>query len=699
MGTDLDPIGQQQNHGKNQSKSEQSTEKSGEKSSAKDGMPFGQGIGARQARRNAAALDRYDSRLGLFKLVTAIVLIALVVGIYPRLGLQVGMGAAMLAVLCFLLLAGLHRRVTRRRDRWIALARSYEAESARRDRSFSALSEDVHEGALLTPWSRELARQALPANHFFALDLDVARLLFPLLDTCATPEASEKLLNLLLAQQNSHDSDKYSAAVAQQRSARVRAIAPYTRLLRELDAARFAPDVAQAWAQGKACRLIDLQTLLAGEQVKNRIFVYLGFGLVSIAAWLYLLLPAHVQLFRTGETEPYVASLLQYAVVPLIGLAVYRGVIETGNALRRRMASLELLMKDISAIRDAAPLAELAEVVARARVDLRNLRIALDLISSRSNPVFWLFVHAIVPFDTLLCLATWLSIKRVSGRFAQLTSGLVEFDCDAALSRFWNENPEFTFSEFTSIRGTPLSRSSSAIEALNMGHPLLPKVSRVTNSVQWTAADRLVLLTGSNMSGKSTFLRTIGINAILHNIGAPVCATQFRAPVLQLLCAIRVDDALEAGTSYFYAEVKRLAALLGHVSLAKPSGDGEDSLPLYLIDEIFRGTNNRERFLGSLYVIRGFLETFSIGIVTTHDLSLTQLQQMDTAGRVRNMHFRETVESARLQFDYMLRSGPCPTTNALRIMHAEGLPVPAEISEVDEAALVRVMQVQSSQLQ
>jgi hypothetical protein len=673
MGTDLDPIGQQQNHG----------------------------IGARQARRNAAALDRYDSRLGLFKLLAAIVLIGLVVGVYPRLGLQAGVGVAMLAVLCFLLLAGLHRGVTRRRDRWTALARSYEAEAARRDRSFSALSEDLHEGALLTPWSRELARQSLPANHFFALDLDVARLLFPLLDTCATPEASEKLLDLLLAQSRTPDNSEYSSQVAQQRSARVRAIAPYTRLLRELDAARFAPDVSHAWVQGKACRLIDLQKLLAAEQVTNRILVYLGFGLVSIVAWLYLLLPAHVQLFRSGETEPYVASLLRYAVVPLIGLAVYRGVIETGNALRRRMASLELLMKDISAIRNAAPLAELAEVVARSRADLRNLRFALDLISSRSNPVFWLFVHAILPFDTLLCLATWLSIKRISGRFAQLTSGLVEFDCDAALSRFWNENPEFTFSEFIETGRGPLSAVGGAciLEARNMGHPLLPRVSRVTNSVQWTATDRLVLLTGSNMSGKSTFLRTIGINAILHNIGAPVCATQFRAPVLQLLCAIRVDDALEAGTSYFYAEVKRLAALLRNVTLAKPSSGVEDSLPLYLIDEIFRGTNNRERFLGSLYVIRGFLETSSIGIVTTHDLSLTQLQQMDSVGRVRNMHFRETVESARLQFDYMLRSGPCPTTNALRIMHAEGLPVPAEISEVDEATLVGVMQVQTSPVQ
>jgi energy-coupling factor transporter ATP-binding protein EcfA2 len=348
-------------------------------------------------------------------------------------------------------------------------------------------------------------------------------------------------------------------------------------------------------------------------------------------------------------------------------------------------------------------------VVARSRAYLRNLRISLDLISSRSNPVFWLFVHAILPFDTLLCLATWLSINRISGRFTQLTNGLVEFDCDAALSRFWNENPEFTFSEFILTGGAPLgsamvtaaTRAPSVdgrclLEASHMGHPLLPRKSRVTNSVQWTAADRLVLLTGSNMSGKSTFLRTIGINAILHNIGAPVCATQFRAPVLQLLCAIRVDDALEAGTSYFYAEVKRLAALLRNVTQAESSGSREDSLPLYLIDEIFRGTNNRERFLGSLYVIRGFLETSSIGIVTTHDLSLTQLQQMDSVGRVRNMHFRETVESARLQFDYMLRSGPCPTTNALRIMHAEGLPVPAEISEVDEAALVRVMQVQPS---
>lgn len=662
------------------------------------------GIGPRQARRYAAVLDRYDSRLGLFKLLTAIALFALVVGIYPKLGLQAGVAAAMLAVLVFLLLASGHRRLGMRRDRWSALARSYEAAAARKARSFQVLNEDTHDRALVTPWSRELVRQGPPAHHFFALDLDVARLLFPLLDTCATPEASEKLLNLLLGQTTDSDGERLTATAAQQRSARIRAVAPYRKLLRELDAARFAPDVAQAWVQGKACRLVDLQKLLVAEQARGRIFAYLGFGLVSLFAWFYLLIPAHVQLFRTGATESYVASLLRYAIVPLIGLAVFRGVVETGNALRRRMASLELLMKDISAIRGAAPLAELAEMVALARVDLRNLRIALDLLSSRSNPVFWLFVHVLVPFDTLLCLASWLSINRIARRFEQLTSGLVEFDCDAALSRFWNENPEFTFSQFIGPMGGDSAsagpRTSApgpcVLEASMMGHPLLPRTSRVTNSVTWLTADRLLLLTGSNMSGKSTFLRTLGINGILHNIGAPVCASVFKAPPLQLLCAIRVDDALEAGTSYFYAEVKRLAALLRKVSLARESGD--DALPLYLVDEIFRGTNNRERFLGSLYVIRGFLETPSIGVVTTHDLSLTQLQQLDAAGRVRNMHFRETVESARLQFDYLLRSGPCPTTNALRIMHAEGLPVPAVVSAGDEAALARMAQDPAGQL-
>jgi DNA mismatch repair ATPase MutS len=171
------------------------------------------------------------------------------------------------------------------------------------------------------------------------------------------------------------------------------------------------------------------------------------------------------------------------------------------------------------------------------------------------------------------------------------------------------------------------------------------------------------------MAGKSTLLRAIGMNALLAQMGSVVCARSFAIPRVEILCAIQVSDSLESGASYFYAEVRRLVSVLNR--LKQSSGE---SAKLFLIDEIFRGTNNRERFLGSWQVISALLNTGAFGVLTTHDLALTRLEQ-DVEG-VRNFHLRETVGGqGQLEFDYLLRSGPCPTTNALIIMQQAGLPV------------------------
>jgi DNA mismatch repair ATPase MutS len=170
------------------------------------------------------------------------------------------------------------------------------------------------------------------------------------------------------------------------------------------------------------------------------------------------------------------------------------------------------------------------------------------------------------------------------------------------------------------------------------------------------------------MSGKSTFLRTVGINLCLAQAGAPVCASLFEWAWVRLATCIRVDDSLEAGLSFFYAEVKRLKSLLDATT------DRAQPPVLFLIDEIFKGTNNRERLIGSRSYISALSQSNGFGLVTTHDLELTDLDK--TVPGLRNAHFQETVEAGSLQFDYKLKPGPCPTTNALRIMELEGLPVP-----------------------
>ncbi len=172
------------------------------------------------------------------------------------------------------------------------------------------------------------------------------------------------------------------------------------------------------------------------------------------------------------------------------------------------------------------------------------------------------------------------------------------------------------------------------------------------------------------MAGKSTFIKTVGVNLCLAYAGAPVSARQLRSVPFRLHTCIRISDSIVDGFSYFYAEVKCLKRLLDKLN-------SQDARPLlYLIDEIFRGTNNRERLLGSRAYLRSCIGANGVGLLATHDLELASLA--DSYAQVRNYHLRDDVQDGRLVFDYRIRPGPCPTTNALKIMQMEGLPVESD---------------------
>lgn len=239
-----------------------------------------------------------------------------------------------------------------------------------------------------------------------------------------------------------------------------------------------------------------------------------------------------------------------------------------------------------------------------------------------------------------------------------------ELEALNALAHFGYLNPDYTFPE---VQATAESTTTPIFSARQMAHPLLSDTMRVGNDLTMERLGALVLITGSNMSGKSTFLRTVGLNLCLTFAGAPVCATALRTVPLRLYTCITVSDAILDGISYFYAEVRRLKALLE--ALTTPH-----AWPLFFcIDEIFRGTNNRERLIGSRAYIQALARGHGAGLVSTHDLELVTLVQ-EVPG-VRNAHFRDDVVNGRMVFDYLLRPGPCPTTNALTIMRLEGLPM------------------------
>jgi len=207
----------------------------------------------------------------------------------------------------------------------------------------------------------------------------------------------------------------------------------------------------------------------------------------------------------------------------------------------------------------------------------------------------------------------------------------------------------------------------SPFSAYGLAHPLIAIEKSVANDFVIDHLGSIALITGSNMAGKSSFLRTLGVNIRLAMCGAPVLAHEMRLVPWRIVASIRITDSVIDGFSFFYAEVKRLKALIEELNAPAP-------YPLFfLIDEIFRGTNNRERLIGSRSYVKNLVGHFGAGAIATHDLELVQLA--DDSPQIRNFHFRDDVKDGRMVFDYRIHPGPCPTTNALKIMRLAGLPV------------------------
>jgi DNA mismatch repair ATPase MutS len=199
-----------------------------------------------------------------------------------------------------------------------------------------------------------------------------------------------------------------------------------------------------------------------------------------------------------------------------------------------------------------------------------------------------------------------------------------------------------------------------------LGHPLIPAARRVVNDLRLGGERRLILVSGSNMSGKSTLLRTVGVNAVLALAGAPVCALKLALSPLALGATLRINDSLQAGKSRFYAELTRLKQIVDRAA-------GTPAL-LFLLDEILHGTNSHDRRIGAEAIIRGLIDRGAVGLVTTHDLALAEVA--DALGaRAANVHFEDHLEGGVMTFDYRMKEGIVRKSNALELMRAVGLEV------------------------
>jgi DNA mismatch repair ATPase MutS len=220
-----------------------------------------------------------------------------------------------------------------------------------------------------------------------------------------------------------------------------------------------------------------------------------------------------------------------------------------------------------------------------------------------------------------------------------------------------------------------LSRQAPAqFEAEGLGHPLLPEGRCVRNDLLLGPKRRLIVISGSNMSGKSTYLRAIGVNVVLALAGAPVRADRFLLTPVRIGASIRTVDSLQEGTSRFYAEITRLGELVRMAEQGPPL--------LFLLDEILGGTNSHDRRIGAACVARSLVQRGAVGLITTHDLALTKIaEELEPPGA--NFHFEDQIENGRMTFDYRLRAGVVEKSNALELMRSVGLDVGAPPKRIE----------------
>jgi hypothetical protein len=295
---------------------------------------------------------------------------------------------------------------------------------------------------------------------------------------------------------------------------------------------------------------------------------------------------------------------------------------------------------------------------------LRRIAWIASAASLQGNPIVWLLLNGLAPWDLFFAFQLGRYKEVLRQQLPVWLEVWYELEALNSLANFAFLNPHYTFPQ---VLPEQAGMKEGVFRAQALGHPLIPEEERVRNDFRIESLGQLALITGSNMSGKTTFLRTLGANLCLAYSGAPVDAASLHTIPWRLFTCIEVSDSLSDGISYFYAEVRRLKDLLEALYSSHP-------LPLFfLIDEIFKGTNNRERQIGGRAYVRALAGSHGAGLISTHDLELASLS--DALPQVSNYHFQETILDGRMIFDYRLRPGPSPTTNALRIMEMEGLPV------------------------
>jgi hypothetical protein len=529
----------------------------------------------------------------------------------------------------FLVLVVLHGRVRARRRRAERGREFFERGLARIDGQWAGAG-------------RSTGARFLTAHHPYADDLDVfgPGSLFELLCSARTALGEETLAAWLAAPAD--------VPTVRERQAAVQELAP--RLDLREDLAVLGEDVAAT------VRPEALASLVAPQARAPSLRLRLGASAVALAT------VAVIVLWSLGRV-PLPVVLGAVAVAAAVRWRLRGPVRGAEQAVAGHGPDLALLAAVLDRF-EREPLT--SPLVARLRGELvvqgrrpsqavRHVRRLVDLFDSRRNQ-FFAPIALVTLWDIHLALAIEAWRARHGASVGAWTAAIGHLEALASLAGYAWERPVDVFPDLT--EGEP------RFEGEALGHPLMPDATCVRNDVTLGDATRVLIVSGSNMSGKSTLLRAVGLNTVLALAGAPVRARRLRLTCLSAGATLRIRDSLQEGTSRFYAELVRLRDL---VRIA------EGPVPLlFLLDEILHGTNSHDRRLGAAAVVDGLVSRGAIGLVTTHDLALSEVAD-DPAARAFNVHFEDELRDGQMVFDYRVRPGVVRTSNALALMRTLGL--------------------------
>ncbi|MBI4816300.1 MAG: DNA mismatch repair protein MutS [Deltaproteobacteria bacterium] len=394
-------------------------------------------------------------------------------------------------------------------------------------------------------------------------------------------------------------------------------------------------------------------------------------GLLGLLALLMPILTCMSILLGAVAILPREALLAVFTIHAVVLLATRSMAAERIDALVSPERTLPRYADLVAVVESAEMSSELGRKIRQrlsaegrpASEQIQALGRLVEKLDYRLNLFFALTIGPLILWDLNLALRAEAWRSSAGSCLRDWLDALGELEALASLGALMEERPGMSMPE--------LDDDAGVFDASGLFHPLIDRSVVVANDLSLGGPSSVLLLSGSNMSGKSTLLRSIGVAYTLALAGGPVPAKSLRLSRAIVVSSVRVVDSLARGASHFYAELERLKLTL---DLARTHRERV----VYLLDEILHGTNSRERFIGAVAAVSRLSEYGALGVVTTHDLSLTRVEKILPAGRVSNEHFGDEVAGRELAFDYRLRSGPVRSSNALSLMRAMGIEVDLE---------------------